>query len=399
MLREVRQAGHISLHFLDAEAVLYDSARQCLYSTNTSATFIWCCLEEGMAPSEIARTMASRFETTAEAARAVVGQAIRQWRALKLVGPRAAFPVAPAPGPAVVAPASASLRHVAARAVNGADKRHYRLLDSAIALHYPPPFARIVEPALAPLATGASAGRGTLVEIAPNGDGYDVTVDGAPFEHCRGPEEILPTIKTALVWLALKESRDFGAFHAAGLARGDACLLLPGASGRGKTTLSTALAMTGFELLSDDTMVLAEGDVLAMRALPFGACLKPGAWSALASRTPQILDLPVHTRLDGIRVRYLLPPRLSLCTDPARRLPVRWIVFPHYSDGAPLRMTPVARPEALRRLMEGFCPLGEESLDARKVERLVDWIAGIECHELRYSSLDEATALMQILCS
>lgn len=390
----IRQAEHISLHFLDTEAVLFDSARQCLYSSNTTATFIWCCLEEGMAPSAIADTMAERFGMARATARAAIGQALRQWHTLKLVGP------AGSNGDAGHAPDGKMAAHVPKRvAVRASDVRHYRLLDLTIALRCPPPNARIVEPALAALSATSSVTGDVLVEILPaDGRHCEIRMDGVAVEYCNGPEEVVPTLKALLVGLILKESRDLAAFHAAGLARGDRCLLLPGASGRGKSTLAAALAMTGFALMSDDTMILSDGATPAMRTMPFGACLKTGAWSALAGMTPQIMDLPVHTRIDGVRVRYLSPPRLSLFRDSARHLAVGWIVFPHYVEGAPLRMKEITRTEALRRLMEGCCPLGEQ-LDAARVERLVEWIAGIECHDLRYGDLDEAVARLQLLCA
>ena len=390
---EIRQAEHISLHFLDTEAVLFDSARQCLYSSNTTATFIWCCLEEGMSPSTIADTMAEHFGMTPAAARAATGQALRQWHALKLVGP-----AAPNGDTAPTHNGDAAYRPERT-AVREPDVRHYRLMDLSIALRCPPPYARIVEPTLAALSATPSIAGDVLVEIVPTGGRRcEIMIDGAAVEYCQGPEEVVPTLKALLVGLLLRESHDLAAFHAAGLARGDRCLLLPGASGRGKSTLAAALAMTGFALMSDDTMILSDGPAPATRTMPFGACLKTGAWSALASRAPQIMDLPVHTRIDAIRVRYLLPPRLSLFQDPARQLPVGWIVFPHYVEGAPLRMQAITRTEALRRLMEGCCPLGKP-LDAAKVERLVEWIAGVECHDLRYGDLDEAVALLQLLCA
>lgn len=390
---EIRQAEHISLHFLDAEAVLFDSARQCLYSSNTTATFIWCCLEEGMPPTAIAAMMAERFDMDAAKARIAIGQALRQWHALKLVGPAASN------GDAKPTHDDRAARPQKRVSVRAPDVQHYRLLDLTIALRCPPPYARIVEPTLAALSDTSPTVGDVLVEIAPtNGRHCEIKVDGRSVEHCHGPEEIVPTLKALFVGLVLKESHDLAAFHAAGVARGGRCLLLPGASGRGKSTLAAALAMTSFELMSDDTMILADGPAPGMRTMPFGACLKTGAWSALAGRAPQIMDLPVHTRIDGIRVRYLLPPRLSLFRDPTRHLPVEWIVFPRYVEGAPLRMQEVTRAEALRRLMEGCCPLGGQ-LDAAKVGRLVEWIAGIECHDLRYGDLDEAVALLQLLCA
>lgn len=390
---EIRQTDHISLHFLDTEAVLFDSARQCLYSSNTTATFIWCCLEEGMSPSVIAVTMAERFDMAPAKARAAIGQALRQWRALKLVGPAASSGDIPS------TQGGKPLPRAKCKTVRAPDAQHYHLLDLTIALRCPPAYAHLVEPALAPLSETSSVAGDVLIEIVPTKDRHsEIRIDGTIVERCHGPEEIVPTLKALLVGLVLNESRDLAAFHAAGLARGGRCLLLPGASGRGKSTLAATLAMTGFELMSDDTMILADAPVPLMRTMPFGACLKTGAWSALAGHAPQILDLPLHTRIDGIRVRYLLPPRLSLFQDQTRRLPVNWIVFPHYVEGAPLRMLEVAHTEALRRLLEGCCPLGEQ-LNTVKIERLIQWISGIECHDLRYGNLDEAVAVLQLLCA
>jgi len=393
MRAEIRQADHISLHFLGPEAVLFDAARQCLYSSNTTATFIWCCLEEGMSPSAIAGTMAERFGMEPTAARTAIAQALRQWHALKLVGP-----AAPAVG--AVSAAISNKTHAPRRtAVHAPDVRHYRLMDLSIALRCPPPYARIVEPTLETLSAASSGAGDVLIEIIPSsGLRCEIKFDGAEVEYCDGPEQIVPTLKALLVGLVLRESRDLAAFHAAGLARSGQCLLLPGASGRGKSTLATALATAGFALMSDDTMILSDGPAPAMRTMPFGACLKTGAWSVFAGRIPQIMNLPVHTRIDGVRVRYLLPPRLSLFRDPDRHLPAAWIVFPHYVEGSPLRMREISRTEALRRLMEGCCPLGNQ-FDSSKVERLVTWIAGIECRELRYGDLDEAVAQIHLLCA
>jgi hypothetical protein len=345
-----------------------------------------------MAPAAVAGAMTERFDITTEEARVAIGQALRQWHALKLVGPHAANRTS-------ISPPEIPFQPPPRGTVQDAKVHHYRVLDSSIALRCPPPYARIVEPTLAALSASPPMQEEALIEVIPIEDGCcEIRVDGAVVETCRGPEELVPTLKAVLLGVSLHESKDMAAFHAAGLARGDHCLLLPGASGRGKSTLSTALAMTGFALMSDDTMVLTEDTPLAARPLPFGACLKTGAWSALAGRAPQIMELPVHTRIDGLRVRYLLPPRLSLHKDADHPLPVRWIVFPHYLEGAALRMRPLSHTDALHRLMQGFCPLGAP-LDKDKVALLVEWIAGVECHDLRYGDLDEAVALLHLLCT
>jgi len=62
-----------------------------------------------------------------------------------------------------------------------------------------------------------------------------------------------------LLTIALVETmKRFGRFplHAAGLARQGKGVLVPGASGSGKSTTSVALVRAGFDFLSDDTVFL-----------------------------------------------------------------------------------------------------------------------------------------------
>lgn len=74
-------------------------------------------------------------------------------------------------------------------------------------------------------------------------------------------------------------------------------------------------------------------------------------------------------------------------------MPVRHIIFPRYEQDAPTRLTPVKRSEALGRLM-GECLALRQRLDHENVRQLVGWVAGIECYELTFSSLETAAQLV-----
>ena len=73
--------------------------------------------------------------------------------------------------------------------------------------------------------------------------------------------------------------------------------------------------------------------------------------------------------------------------------PVSHIVFPRYDKDAPTELKPIARFEALRRLM-GECQALRQRLDRENVAELIRWIAGIDCYALTFSSLDEAAELV-----
>lgn len=374
----------VSLHFLGDGGVLFDAASQKVYAANTMATFIWCCLEEGEAPPGIAGRLQQTFGLSHPDAVGALDAALASWREIGLVD--RASPVAVAPpserrGEIVEPIGSAS--------AGMADE--YRLLDLRIRLRcWPPRLRRRVVPALMPLADRSGGADLTVVELdVALRDGRFVLAAGATvIDECVRWDGVVPMLKAQLNMLALRHSRDFAALHAAAVSRGERCVLLPAESGRGKSTLTAALAAAGFLVLGDDTVVL-DRDALHARPMPFGICVKSGAWRLLASRFPALARRPTHRRPDGKIVRYLLPRDGGAWAPAALRQAVGWIVFPMRRDSGRAELRPVAKLDALSRLLGGFYPLGP-GLDARRVDRLVAWLDGTRCLELRYASLDDA---------
>jgi hypothetical protein len=130
--------------------------------------------------------------------------------------------------------------------------------------------------------------------------------------------------------------------------------------------------------------------------VPCGIGLKPGSWPILARKAfPDIARAPVHTRPDGKRVRYLVPPDYT-AADVSASASVGWIVFPHFDADARTQLVEVSKADALRRLLPGFVRLGDD-LDAVDVASLVRWIDGVGCFDLQLSSLDEAVELLDRL--
>jgi hypothetical protein len=113
----------------------------------------------------------------------------------------------------------------------------------------------------------------------------------------------------------------------------------------------------------------------------------------LSSYYPQIRELPVHRRADGVSVRYLPPPESARLPVTERPFPVDSLAFPDYSPGARTRLRPISRPEALRRLLDQ-CLVLPGRLDACDVKDLVQWMRGLTCLELTFSSVESAVELL-----
>lgn len=391
----------VTLHILDQEGVLFDAGRQCAYAINATATFIWCCLERGMAPAEIIQELGQTFGISKVSAEDYLGTALRHWRELNLLS------VGPPRNPPDISPSDLHPAEDAWRA-GGAGAptrwrrrtgtRPYALLDVTFDIRVSAPALREeIDLVLSPLSVPGASTAAIRLEFLERAGGFFIRREGRPFAACGRLDQAVPLIKSCLIELAFGRSGDFGAIHAAALSRNGRCILLAGASGAGKSTLTAALVAAGFELMADDTTVLAR-DTLAARAVPFAICLKEGAWGLLSSWFPDLCGRPIHDRLDGKKVRYLLPAADHVWAKPATRRRVDSVVFLHRVPEPRSSLRSVERADALSRLAREFCPLGD-GLTAEKMEQLVAWISAVDCLELRYSPLDDGVEQLTKHCA
>ncbi len=394
----IRPRPEVSLHFIGNEGALFDPVSQRLYGLNTTATYIWICLQEGMPPTVVAERLHATFGTPRSQSEQQVSEISRSWCAAGLI--------AGARGRETRAQ-SRMCNGIAEPPTRGSEfstghriaaERLYRLLDSTFRFRFSClDAARAVNRALALPAAEPTRSRAIAVDLMAAKSAFMIFADGERLDQCARRDQLVPMVKACLAELTLRHSHDLLAVHAAAVSRDSHCLLLPGPSGSGKSTLSAALVAAGFGLLGDDSIVLAR-DTLDARPMPIPICVKEGSWQLLASRFPELQRLPIHLRGDGKRVRYLMPPTPGLRTDPAARLRVNRIIFPRRTNGASGHLAALSKPEALRRLAQGICPLGD-GLDAAKVEQIVRWVDGIACLELSYASLDDAVRVLVELCA
>jgi hypothetical protein len=387
----------VSLHRIDGQNLLLDPRGKRLYVLNASAAFIWSALKDGMPPAEIGRTLTEELALSEDAAASYVADVLRQYEELvckpQTTDPETAAP-AQEPRPAVLS--AMGIRRP--RLAEASAVETYALLDSVFRVRFNGAglFAAI-HPLLRP-AMKAHDAEAKVVDVAvlANGDGVAVIANGDLVGASETREEAAVMVRACLMQLAVMSSGGFCAVHAGALGRNGQALLLPGNAGYGKSTLSAALAATGFDMLCDDTALIG-GEPPMVRSLPMGLCLKRGCCSVLQSRYPQLPSLAQWRRPDGKQARYLMPGEDVRWAGADAALAARWIAFPHYHPDHATALLPLAKHEALARLLPGIYLLSG-SLDAENLERVIAWIEGVECFELPLSSLDTATALLDELC-
>ncbi len=221
-------------------------------------------------------------------------------------------------------------------------------------------------------------------------DGHRALADGASVSG------LVPAIKQLIRQIAVDRHPALLSIHAGIVSLGGACVLLPAIAGSGKTTLTAGLAHAGATYFSDE-IALLDSETLLATPVPLALTIKDGSVAPLREKYPELDDLPVHTREDGVRVRYLAPPPASLPGHDARH-PVRWIVFPRYDALCTTAITPIDRPAALRRLLDEAC-LDRRGLRRDRIESFVQWLRGVECYELEMSSLEGAVASIRTVAA
>lgn len=381
-----RFAPDVNLHIVGRDGLVLCEGSQELYGLNTTATFVWCCLEEDLTPQAVSSKLESTFGISRDSAKAYIGQCLSEWSRQGLTvgkGDRPATGRGKAHSPAPAPPPQTSVRF------GLGETETYKLLDSTFAVD----FSRAETKSLISNCLGhlTVAGRGEVrLAIHQDDDGSYELRDGAGRYYRVPGEGLVPAVKSYLADAALGRGSYFLAIHAAALRFGRSSFLLAGAAGSGKSTLAAVLLGMGCDLYSDDIAVLSEDD-LTLRPFPLSVGAKPGSWDIIGRYHAEISELPIHVRTDGKRVRYWTPAKERIVTAQERNPAPQAIFFVAHCAQAALCLEPFDKANAMARLLQGesYWP---GRITKRHVARMIDWLKRLDCLSLTFADAEAAAS-------
>ena len=189
------------------------------------------------------------------------------------------------------------------------------------------------------------------VTVREHGNRYSLYTDHSPPALGLSLSEILVSLMEE-VTKALITRLDAGvALHAAAVGYKGLGILMPGATGSGKSSLAAWLLAGGFDYLTDEIAILTGAGTIV--GFPRALVIKPGA-------AESVQTLPGFDESNSVRCGshlLMLPPEAKIEIE-ARE--VGLIVIPSYQPGTEARIEPLSPGEAALRLVA--CNLNARNL-------------------------------------
>jgi HprK-related kinase A len=187
-------------------------------------------------------------------------------------------------------------------------------------------------------------------------------------------------------WCVAAHAHHFLLLHAAVLERHGRCVILPGDPGAGKSTLTAALMLSGWRLLSDELTVIDRDDG-SLHPLARPVSLKNASIDVIRGFRPDAVFGTLAADTHKGSVCHLRPTADSVRRS-GERGQAAHIVFPRWQAGAATELRPRSRADAFMHVANhsfNYSPLGRLGfeLNAALVDRC-------HCWDFRYSQLSEA---------
>ena len=220
---------------------------------------------------------------------------------------------------------------------------------------------------------------------------YQVSADGfVHFEPTRF-QEVLPYVEWSLNLQIPRVMPQSLQLHSSALEVDGQGVIFPGLSGVGKSTLTAGLLARGWRYLCDEFALIHTG-TLQLQPYPRAICIKRASHPIIES-----LGLAVHGNRHYVKAAKglvgFIRPKSVRSDVVGRACPVRYIIFPKYTQGAGPALVPISRAEAAFELHR-FC---FNLLRCRGVglDVLAGVVRGASCYRLTAGEITETCDVVQ----
>jgi HprK-related kinase A len=193
-------------------------------------------------------------------------------------------------------------------------------------------------------------------------------------------------LEWGLNWCVAGHAHHYLMLHAAVLEKNGRAVVLPGDPGAGKSTLTAALMLSGWRLLSDEiTLIDRDDGMLVGLARPVS--LKNASIDVIQRAFPDaVIGAPAHDTHKGT-VAHVRPSADSVARVNEKARPA-WVIFPRWKHGSEARLSPHSRADAM--LHTASHAFNYSLLGGLGFELNAALMDACTCYDFEYSNLDDA---------
>lgn len=158
--------------------------------------------------------------------------------------------------------------------------------------------------------------------------------------------EAAATLYDAVIFNLLNNNNNGVALHSGAVSCKGRCILLPGGSGAGKSSVAAYLTANGFNYATDELIFFYNTGMNDFIPFTRPVCLKAGSVQALAK---EIIRPEKGWLIDGVGA--IIPHRILNPSFSNRRQSPELILFPFYKKNAVTRVEKLSGAQASTRLM------------------------------------------------
>ncbi len=205
--------------------------------------------------------------------------------------------------------------------------------------------------------------------------------------HAKGylinPEQLPATLVEYLFHLALIEllrRRGLYTIHATALEHNGRAILIPGNSGRGKTTSFISLLRSGFRYLSDDHPLLQDSGT-HVEVLPFP--IKINVTDATVQFFPELKSASEQVLHPGVPKRFFYAEDLYPTAVGDRCQPAL-VLFPHVVDSPQSHLELLPKSRALESLLPQALLVYDQEVARQEFKVLAKLVQQVDCYRLHF---------------
>ena len=224
---------------------------------------------------------------------------------------------------------------------------------------------------------------------------YAIWGDGVRlFKDCRS-DEVLPYLEWGINRRVAESRCEYLQLHAASMVRNGKAVILPGGSGAGKSTLAAALVARGWTYFCDE-FALVDPLTMCLHPFPKALCVKAGSFSVVEQLPLPLSKRRYHVRTIQRHVGYVSHRNVR---GPAVETsgPVRFVVFPRYTEGEKPRLSRMPRAQAVFAL--AGLTMNRPAYETRLTSTLGALVRNAECFRLQCGPAIDTCNLLECLLS